>query len=107
MKIKINSDAIDISEALETIKGFWETNRFYALAVRADRRNMEYMEEFGNSHQWFQDDPDDGTPYNEDEDMGYYRKYADANGCQVWITYAEYGRSKAGLPVVLEGVLVG
>jgi hypothetical protein len=62
--IKINN-VRTLERVLEKIKGLWQRNDYYALAVRADRRKMQYMEAFGNSHQLFQDDPCDGTPYNE------------------------------------------
>ena len=66
--IKINN-VRTLERVLEKIKEMWQTSDYYALAVRADRRTMKYMEAFGNSHQLFQDDPCDGTPYNEDLNM--------------------------------------
>ena len=68
MMVKINN-VRTLERVLEKIKGLWERSDYYALAVRADRRKMSYMEQFGNSHQLFQDDPCDGTPYREDLNM--------------------------------------
>jgi hypothetical protein len=52
---------------------------------------------------------DDGFWWNDfervDEDCyGYARQYASYDDFEVWITYAEYGRIKCGLPVVVEAL---
>ena len=53
---------------------------------------------------------DEGFYWNDfervDEDCyGYARQYASYDDFEVWITYAEYGRIKCGLPVVVEALM--
>lgn len=92
MEVKINNVVMDITQALEFIKGLWDTGDYYALAARADRRTMKYMELFGNSHQLFQDD---GTPYNEDLNM---RDAGELNGtCGIKIASGYYVNEDTGL----------
>lgn len=66
MNIRINGKELNTKETVAALVELWKTGNYYALGARADRRELNEGEELGNSHQLWQDDPGDGTPWNEE-----------------------------------------
>ena len=54
---------------METLKDILNSGKYGVYGLRVDTINYSVGNDCYNSHQWLQDDPDDGTPYNENEGM--------------------------------------
>ena len=50
---------------IEDIKAIIKKEEYNSYGIRADLEGLEIGHEFENSRQWWQDDPEDGSEYNE------------------------------------------
>lgn len=50
---------------IKEIKDILDADQHEWYGIRGDRAGIQVGEKLANSHQWWQDDPEDGSPYDE------------------------------------------
>ena len=75
-----------------------ETGRHKYMILIEDAENIDFLLDEGFF--WVDYYP------TENESYGYFRQYRNDEGYEIWITWAEYGRLKCGLPVEVEGTVI-